>query len=343
MTKSLFDRTDDPATAWVSMLPVVSEPGLYQTEVSMRLNAQSPWRLEITPEGKADPIFQFDPKPEKNEPILANLPGMYWHFPVTRAPSPAATVLARTATRACGTGTARTCCSPRSSSGPAARSSSASTARTAGATLSEQHFDGFWGRLIDRAGRGKQLGGRYPYTLSADRAGYRPGSLATIAARFDNLAELDAGIDVLNGEVEVGDRPPVPVTLTPRAGERGVFEASFPVTHAGPHFVRVWPGEADPRGGVAKAATMQFDVELPNLEYERPGVDFAALKQIANITGGAVFDASQAEQIAAAFRVKQVARMLEDRQEIWDAPLLFGTVLLALFAEWVLRKKYRLV
>ena len=94
MTKTLFDRPDDPASAWVNMLPVVSEPGLYRSEVSMRLSSQSPWRLEITPEGKGDPIFQFAGTPEKNEPILASMPGMFWHFPVTRA-KPGATVLAR--------------------------------------------------------------------------------------------------------------------------------------------------------------------------------------------------------------------------------------------------------
>ena len=56
-----------------------------------------------------------------------------------------------------------------------------------------------------------------------------------------------------------------------------------------------------------------------------------------------MFDPSQADAIAAAFRVRQVARTLEDRQEIWNAPLIFGCVLLAIFMEWVLRKKYRMV
>ncbi len=134
----------------------------------------------------------------------------------------------------------------------------------------------------------------------------------------------------------------MPLTLSPKAGEKGVFEASFPVSQAGPHFVRVWTGDPDAKGN-AKPATLQFDAELPNLEYERPGTDLASLQQIAGLTQGGVFDASQADQIAAAFRVKQVARVLEDRQEVWNAPVIFCTILLALFAEWVLRKKYRMV
>jgi hypothetical protein len=35
--------------------------------------------------------------------------------------------------------------------------------------------------------------------------------------------------------------------------------------------------------------------------------------------------------------------MLEDRQEIWDAPLLYGTLIVALILEWVIRKRVRLV
>ena len=49
------------------------------------------------------------------------------------------------------------------------------------------------------------------------------------------------------------------------------------------------------------------------------------------------------DRVADAFKIKRVARVLEDRQEIWDAPLLFATILLALFLEWILRKKFRMV
>ena len=84
-------------------------------------------------------------------------------------------------------------------------------------------------------------------------------------------------------------------------------------------------------------------VELPNVEYDRPTQDAAALQQIAAAGGGRVFDLADADKVADAFAVKRVARLLEDRQELWHAPLLFGGVLAALFLEWVLRKRYRMV
>src|SRR5207249_6314452 len=101
--------------------------------------------------------------------------------------------------------------------------------------------------------------------------------------------DRDAALDALHAEVEVADQPPVPLTLTPRTGDPNTFETNFPVNHPGLHFVRVWSGGEDVKGAV-KAATLQFQVELPNLEYERPGQDLATLQQIARTTGGSVFE-----------------------------------------------------
>ena len=341
MTKNLFDRTDDPSTQWLTMLPVVAEPGLYQSEVSMKLSAKEAWKLEITPEGKTDPIFQFDKDPEKNEKLLANLPGMYWHFPVTRA-KPGATVLARHADPRMRNEHGQHVLLATQLVGPGRTFFVAFDSTYRWRYLDEQYFDGFWARMIDRAGRTKQLGGRYPYTLATDRNTYKPGSLVTLTARFDNAADRDSGLESLHGEVEVADAPPIPLALTPKSGEAGTFETSFTAAKPGMHFIKVWSG-AEEAKLVVKAATLQVPVELPNLEYERPTVDLAVLQGMAKASGGAVFDLTQADQIAAAFKIHKVSRVLEDRQEIWHAPIVWAGILLAIFTEWVLRKKFRMV
>ena len=41
--------------------------------------------------------------------------------------------------------------------------------------------------------------------------------------------------------------------------------------------------------------------------------------------------------------MREVTRTLETRDELWDAPLLFGIIVLSLTVEWVLRKLYRMV
>jgi hypothetical protein len=41
--------------------------------------------------------------------------------------------------------------------------------------------------------------------------------------------------------------------------------------------------------------------------------------------------------------MREVTRTLENRDELWDAPLLAATIVLGLTAEWILRKWFRMV
>jgi hypothetical protein len=347
-TKDLYDRPDDPALAWLNLLPVVVEPGLYHTDATVKLSSASPWKLEITPEGRTDPVFQFSDRPEENETILDNLPGMYWHFPVTRARG-GATVLARHADPRMRNEHGQQVLLATQLVGPGRTFFVAFDSTYRWRYLDEHLFDSFWAHLVDRAGRSKQLGGRYPYTLSTDRATYRPGGTVTLTARFENSADRDAGLDAMHGEVQRGTDPAVPITLTPVPGDHDAFTATFPVEQAGTHFVRVWAADPGDSRTEARAATLQVPVELPNLELDNPTLDLATLQTIARASGGAtgsgarVFDLTDSADAATAFRTRRVDRTLEDRQEVWNAPVVYVTLLVALVLEWVLRKRARLV
>src|SRR5262249_17957017 len=54
-TPGLFAGTSSDAaaadTAWMRMLPVVSEPGLYQSAADVKLSAKETWNLELTADG----------------------------------------------------------------------------------------------------------------------------------------------------------------------------------------------------------------------------------------------------------------------------------------------------
>ncbi len=339
-TAQLFEQQDDPAMKWLSLLPVVREPGLFRSEVQMRLSAQSPWQLRVTPDGRDDPVFAFSENREENSRVLENLPGMFWHFSVTRA-KPGALVLAQHG-------------DPRMQNEYGPEVLLATQLVGPGRTffvgfdstyrwrfLNEQYFDGFWARLIGRAGRNKQLGGNYPFRLTADRAVYRPGSQARISARFIDPTSMDPALRMLHGEIERGDEEPVPITLEPGSSS-DEFVTSYTFTRAGPHLVRVWAGD-DAARGQTKAATLPLKVELPNLEYENPVLDQARLESMAAETGGEVVRLSDSDAAAAAFKTRRVTRVFEERRELWNAPILFGTIFLLLLAEWLVRKRHRLI
>ncbi len=107
---------------------------------------------------------------------------------------------------------------------------------------------------------------------------------------------------------------------------------SSPHGGSGPH------GESGPR-----AATLSFRVEPPRKERDNPTLNRPLLEDIARASGGRVFSLAEAGQIPAAFNVKQVERVLEFRDELWDAPIFFCSVVLLLTAEWILRKRCHMV
>ncbi len=61
------------------------------------------------------------------------------------------------------------------------------------------------------------------------------------------------------------------------------------------------------------------------------------------MTGGRVFDLPQVGRLDEAIPMREVTRTIEDRDELWDAPLLYATIILGLTAEWILRKIFRMV
>jgi hypothetical protein len=163
-----------------------------------------------------------------------------------------------------------------------------------------------------------------------------------LTARFENPSDKDVNLDQMHGEVEVPDGPPIEITLSPRKSDPSAFETTFAVGKPGTHFVKVWAGDADAKQMV-RPATLEFPVELPNLEYDQPTLNMPVLQGMAKASGGAVFDLSEVDRIPTAFKVRRIARVLEDRQPIFNAPVLFGFVLMCLFIEWVFRKKCRLI
>ena len=142
--------------------------------------------------GAAIPVFEFNADPIRNRAILTSLPGMYWSFPVTRS-RPGATVLARHG-------------DPRMQNQYGRQTLLASQLFGPGRTvfigfdstyrwryLSEDYFDGFWARLVDRVGRNKALGGRFPFTVHLGKSVYRVGDQVSVGVRYTDASRARRG------------------------------------------------------------------------------------------------------------------------------------------------------
>jgi hypothetical protein len=339
-TGELFDRKHPESEALLELLPVVREPGVFRSRTEKRMIAAEPWRMVLTEAGRDHELFRFADDPVENQRIQASLPGMFWHFPVTRA-KPGATVLARHG-------------DPRMQNrygphvvvashwyGPGRVTFLALDSTYRWRYLEEAYFDGFWARLVGEAGRAKLLGGRTPLTVTSDQTSYAPGSVVTLSARFRDPPAPGAAPPSLLGLVEVGDAQPREVFLLPREDDPTTFEAHYRPTQGGRHVVRVWPSAAPPEG--VDASGHRFEVELPDRELASPWLDRATLASLAGPSGGEVFPMVDQRAIPAAFTTRRVALVSQDRQAMWDAPFFYGLAFLFLFLEWVLRKRYRLV
>jgi hypothetical protein len=328
-------------TTWIKVLPVVVDPGLYQSSAEVALSSRDTWTLEFTAAGLADQVFRFDADDSRNRDVLASLPGMYWHFPVTRA-KPGATILARHGDPRMQNNFGRHVLIAMQLYGPGRTVFVGCDSTYRWRYLHEEYFDGFWARLIDRVGRSKVLGGRFPFTLATDKTTYRVGDRVALRAQFVEATDMASSLASLSGEVEVGDQAPVAVTLDPVPGDATAFEATFPAAAAGAYTVRVVPTAQVEFEGGPRAATLNFRVEPPRQELDEPGLERALLDALARETNGAVFSLASSNELPPAIKIRQVTRTLELRNEIWDAPLLFGGVMLLLTLEWVLRKIYRM-
>jgi hypothetical protein len=342
-SQQLFEA-DDPESEsgrWTRVLPVVREPGLYRTEAQVRLSTQSTYLLELTPEGRGDPIFEFHADPIRNRSILTSLPGMYWSFPVTRA-RPGATVLARHGDPRMQNQYGRHVLLASQLFGPGRTVFLGFDSTYRWRYLSEDYFDGFWARLIDRVGRSKALGGRFPFQVHLGKSAYRVGDQVSIGVRFTEAAAV-AEASGLAAEVEMAGQPPEPLRFERAPDDAALLTATFPAEKAGAYSLRITPATAAEAGAAVRVSTTTFRVEPPRREVDEPSLNRPLLADLARLTKGRVFDLASVGRLDEAIAMREVTRTLEERDELWDAPLLYAAIVLGLTAEWALRKWFRMV
>ncbi len=351
-SQQLFEADADDASSdpndqspaggrWTKILPIVREPGLFRTEAEVRLTTQNTYVLDLTPEGRGDPIFEFNPDPIRNRATLSSLPGMYWSFPVTRA-RPGATVLARHGDPRMQNQYGRHVLLASQLYGPGRTVFIGFDSTYRWRYLSEDYFDGFWARLIDRVGRNKALGGRFPFQVHLGKTAYRVGDQVTVSVRYTEAAAV-AEASGLAAELEVEGQPPDPLTFERAADDPAVLVATFPAERAGAYTLRITPATGVDAGATTRVSSTTFRVEPPRREVDEPALNRPLLTDLARMTGGQTFTVADVSQLDTAIPTREVTRTLETRDELWDAPILSAIIIMGLTGEWIARKLFRMV
>ncbi|WP_422922966.1 VWA domain-containing protein [Singulisphaera sp. PoT] len=326
---------------WTKILPVVRDPGLFRSEAEVRLSTQDTYTLDLTPEGRSDPIFEFNGDPIRNRSILTSLPGMYWNFPVTRA-RPGATVLARHGDPRMQNQYGRAVLLASQLYGPGRSVFIGFDSTYRWRYLAEDYFDGFWARLVDRVGRNKALGGRFPYQVHLGKGLYRVGDQVNIGVRYTEPTALNEATELV-AELEIAGQPPEPIRFERVPEDPGLLTTTFPAQQAGAYSLRIVSSTAADAGSGVRASTTTFRVEPPRREIDEPSLNRPLLSDLARMTGGKALSLADLDDLDNAIAMREVTRTLETRDELWDAPILYATIVLGLTAEWILRKMSRMV
>jgi hypothetical protein len=289
----------------------------------------APYQPQLTPAGRRASLLNLADSPQENEQTWKELPGFYWHYPVTKLRPGAVALLAH----------------PRNLSEDSPQPLLATQYYGKGPVLflgadetwrwrynsEDRVYARFWGQVIYQLGLPHLLGHASRVQLSLDRSDAVVGRPGYVYARmFDNeyrpyLADrVPANFEPLDPA-----GPIRPITLDPIPGRPGEYRALLPHDAPGRFELRVQQPET---------GALNYQVMLPpGHELEPAGLNEQQLRKLANDTGGAFYREEDLHLLAQTISPKFAQFTV--RQEV----LLWGPVAWTLFiglvtAEWIGRK-----
>jgi hypothetical protein len=201
----------------------------------------------------------------------------------------------------------------------------------------------FWSQTIRwLAGRGRD-DQRPPLAVSTDKPYYEVGKKAIIRVARQPRPDIDATSTQIALEITGPDGKPLPPEQTPvpRAGsaQPDVYTAEFTPSVGGRYEVNATL-TAD--GKALANQTAEFRAQGGDYELADQGTNPAALRALAEATGGVYLDVDHAEDLAGKIaRRDQMGP--EHRDEFWNSPLLFAAFLACVSMEWFLRRWNQMV
>jgi hypothetical protein len=335
-----------------ALIPVVVNPA-DEAYLELGRTITTGFKPEVTPAGWQSPILRLENDERANREIWSKspdeggLPPFFWYLPVPKA-KPTATVLLRHPTL--------------KARGQKQKRPVLVVGRYgAGLTMfvgtdefwrwrfahGDRYFYRFYAQAIQYlasagAGKGKLS------VLSSDRPVYSLGEPVKLTAEVKVLKgtkyePLDRESVTVRYQMEgLGEQPPLELKKVP--GSPGQFEGRLVPKGRGKFHAWLKPyGEAvatEKKGGEC-----DFEVRLPQLEYEDPRMDEETLTALsaAGGKGGIFLFPDQVRKLPELITEPERKNPVETEFPLWDNWRLFLLFCLVLIVEWVLRKRVRMM
>ena len=300
------------------------------------------FHLQLTPDGEAEAMLQFDADELENKRIWATLPGHMWGL--RGVAKPGCTVWA-TALRA---GEQPDLQSERENAVIVHQYLGAGQVLWIGVDstwrwrhrVGDEYHHRFWGQLSRWAADFRATAGNEFVRFGPERPAIERGEDALFRARWTEqflrrFPDLKARVEVT--AIDDPDGPPVmTVELTPTETRPLVHEGRAAGLDSGEYRIRLVVenadlGDADVTSEVA--VTERVTSELSELTVNRD-----LLQQIADATGGELFFPDQLDRLPQLFEGVRETEQIRDEVSLWDHWLTLIVFCGLMGAEWVLRK-----
>lgn len=294
------------------------------------------FRPALTVEGRSNPIFRFADDDATSAKVWGALPELLWYFEAPKK-KPAAVVLAEHPAQAGSDGPLPIMAYQIAGAGKSMFHAVDDTWRWR-FRAGDRYFGRFWTQTIRFLARSK-LTGQRKAEVRTERRRYLRNQPVEVKVRFPNPGDAPVSGEVAV-EVQQQGHGSRRLTLRPAAGSRNLFEGVIPQVVEGEYEVRLLPPPVL-EGGLP---TTRFSVDPPAGERERVEMNQAELTRAAEVSGGKFHVPVDAGALPGELPTPQQVPLDTDPPiplwNTWPVLVLFLTLLVA---EWVLRKRAKMV
>lgn len=296
----------------------------------------APYRPELTPEGRGSPIFRFSADEAESARVWRELPESYWYLEAPRK-KPGALVLVDHASATGSDGKVPLIAYQFTGAGRTMFHAFDDTWRWR-FRAGDRYFGRFWVQTIRFLARSR-LAGKRQAEIQADRRAYERGQPVQIRVRFPNPGLAPAG-DEATVQVERQGGTSRTIKLTRSPGASNVFEGVLSRAAEGEYTARLLP----PPVLEGPIPTATFRVEAPAGEFERVQMNEPELRRAASAAGGVYYAATAAASLLEDLpRPAKVPLDTDPPIPLWNTWPALALFLALLAAEWILRKRARMV
>lgn len=205
----------------------------------------------------------------------------------------------------------------------------------------DKYFYAFWREALTWLRGGKLLGSKR-FQIHTDKPEYGPNDTVKISARVYDAEYRPLEDATCTAQLELPGVATDEVELTAVAKHPGRYEGTCKAAELGDYGLSIGPPGL---GGDKERATTSFRVVFPNREFEQPALDKDTLTAVADLTGGKFLPYHSLDELAAMIQKRGEASstMLTREFDLWDSPLLYLMFAGVITAEWLLRKRFRLL